>query len=148
MPALIGRYDYALDDKNRLVAPPRYRDALSREGGRHFILSLGLERCLYLFLPSQWERVVAEDRDIFGLKDKRQVRVLKRLIFSYAMESEPDEQGRILVPQHLKDHAGLSKEVVILGMGNKAEIWSRRALERIEKAGLGLMHRMSSRIDL
>src|SRR3974390_2422076 len=107
MPALIGTYEYSLDPKNRVFVPPRYRDELASEQGRHFILSIGFDRCLYLFLPSQWERILTDNREDLQLRDKRQQRALKRFLFSNAMEASLDDQGRILIPQMFKEHAGL-----------------------------------------
>ena len=120
---LIGRYDYSLDPKNRLAVPPRYREALGAEKARTFFLTSGMEGCLYLFLPSQWEKLLSDDLKMFSLPDKEQERAFKRKFFSEAVEVEPDAQGRILVPQYLKEHAGLKGDVLVQGAGRRAEIW-------------------------
>lgn len=129
MQVTIGRYDYSLDPKNRLVVPPRYREALLAEQGRHFFISVGLDNCIWLFLPSQWEAFMQDSKT--GTRDMKaeKARAAKRHIFSSAVEAELDEQGRILIPQHLKEHAGLKKDVMIAGAGNKAEIWNARSWE-------------------
>ena len=126
MPVTIGQYEYTLDPKNRLVVPPRYREALIAEKGTHFVLAMGFDGCIWLFLPSQWERLLeqADDRSK-EVRDKRKARAFRRSLYSTAVEAPLDEQGRLLVSQHLKHHAGLRKEVVIAGAGNKAEIWDR-----------------------
>ena len=134
MALLIGRYDYSLDPKNRLAVPPKYREALAQEKGRSFYLTSGMEGCLYLFLPTQWEKLLADDLRVFSLPDKEQERAFKRKFFSEAVEVEPDAQGRILVPQYLKEHAGLKDEVLVQGAGNRAEVWDRRRWESYEKA--------------
>jgi MraZ protein len=134
MALLIGRYDYSLDPKNRLAVPPKYRETLAQEKGRAFYLTSGMEGCLYLFLPSQWEKMLADDLKMFSLPDKEQERAFKRKFFSEALEVEPDAQGRILVPQYLKEHAGLRFEVLVQGAGNRAEIWDAKRWSAYEKS--------------
>lgn len=126
MSVTIGQYEYNLDPKNRLVVPPRYREALAAERGNHFYLSIGIDGCLWLFLPSQWEAFLREVKETArGIRDKARARALKRRLYSTAESAPLDEQGRVLIPQNLKDHARLRKEVVISGAGDKAEIWDR-----------------------
>lgn len=148
MPALIGTYEYSLDPKNRVFVPPRYRDQLAAEQGRHFILSMGFDRCLYLFLPSQWERILTDNKGDLTLRDKHGQRALKRFLFSNAMEAPPDDQGRILISQRFKQHAGLKKEVVILGSGTKAEIWDKKAHAGQNASAQRLFRRLSDKLDL
>ena len=133
MALLIGRYDYALDLKNRLAVPPKYRETLAQEKGRSFYLTSGMEGCLYLFLPSQWEKLLADDLKMFSLPDKEAERAFKRKFFSEAVEVEPDAQGRILVPQYLKEHAGLKDAVLVQGAGNRAEVWDVKRWNGYEK---------------
>ncbi|MBI4060457.1 MAG: division/cell wall cluster transcriptional repressor MraZ [Elusimicrobia bacterium] len=134
MALLIGRYDYSLDPKNRLAVPPKYRETLAQEKGRSFYLTGGMEGCLYLFLPAQWEKLLADDLRMFSLPDKEQERAFKRKFFSEAVEVEPDAQGRILVPQYLKEHAGLRFDVLVQGAGNRAEIWDSKRWAAYEKS--------------
>ncbi|MCR4295663.1 MAG: hypothetical protein NUW21_09030, partial [Elusimicrobia bacterium] len=82
MALLIGRYDYSLDPKNRLAVPPKYREVLAQEKGRSFYLTSGMEGCLYLFLPAQWEKMLGDDLKMFSLPDKEQERAFKRKFFS------------------------------------------------------------------
>lgn len=134
MALLIGRHDYSLDPKNRLPVPPKYREILAVEKGRSFFLTSGMEGCLYLFLPAQWEKLLADDLKMFSLPNKEQERAFKRKFFSEAVEVEPDAQGRILVPQYLKEHAGLKGEVLVQGAGNRAEIWDSQRWAAYEKS--------------
>ena len=133
MALLIGRYDYSLDPKNRLAVPPNYREVLAQEKGRSFYLTSGMDGCLYLFLPAQWEKMLADDLKMFSMPDKEQERAFKRKFFSEAVEVEPDAQGRILVPQYLKEHAGLRFDVLVQGAGNRAEIWDAKRWAAYEK---------------
>ncbi|MBI5243826.1 MAG: division/cell wall cluster transcriptional repressor MraZ [Elusimicrobia bacterium] len=122
---IIGQYDYSLDPKNRVVVPPSYRNALIGEKGAHFVLAIGQENCLRLFLPSQWDKLVSEARtQTQDIKDKEKARAARRYLFGTAVPAGLDEQGRILVPQNLKEYAGLKKGVVVIGAGSCMEIWS------------------------
>lgn len=123
MALLIGRYEYSLDPKNRLGIPPKYRELLKQEKGASFFLTSGMEGCLYLFLPSQWNKLLENDLQAFALADKEQERAFKRKFFSEATEVEVDSAGRILVPQYLKAHAALKNAVLVQGAGKRAEIW-------------------------
>ncbi len=132
----IGQYDYTLDTKNRLVVPPSYREALVRENGSHFFVTtaLGDDPCLWFFLPSQWEKLLEDfNEQTKHIKDKSQVRAARVKIFGSASQVQADEQGRILVPHNLKEYAKLKKDVVIVGAGNKAEIWDDAKFQRFSK---------------
>ena len=148
MPALIGKYEYSLDPKNRMFIPPRYRTHLAEEKGLHFILSLGLDQCLYLFLPSQWERLISDNQSSGSIKDKRKLRAFKRQLFSSAIEAPLDDQGRILIPPSLMDHAGLGKEVIVAGTGTKAEIWDKRRWSAKEKVERKVLQQLSADLDI
>ena len=131
MTVTIGRYEYTLDIKNRLVIPSRYREQLAQENGAHFILALGFDGCLFLLLPSQWERFQAEMQErARTIPDPAKARALKRHLYSMAAEAPLDDQGRVLIPQSHKAHAGLKKNVMITGAGNKAEIWARERWQK------------------
>lgn len=123
LPHLIGRFEYAIDPKNRLAVPPRFRQALRADRGRAFILTSGLEACLFLFLPSKWRSLLADNLKAFNLPDKEAERAFKRKFFAEATEVEPDGQGRILIPHYLKDYAGLRQDVLVQGAGTRIEIW-------------------------
>ncbi|MDE2292558.1 MAG: division/cell wall cluster transcriptional repressor MraZ [Elusimicrobia bacterium] len=128
---LTGRYDYTLDSKNRLVVPPTFRDLLTQEKGTHFMLAQGFDGDLWLFLPSQWEQYQNHMNEAAkGMKDKAAARAAMMQFFSSAERVELDEQGRILVPESLKAHAQLKKDVVVAGAGAKAAIWSSDRYEQ------------------
>jgi len=147
MQALSGRFEHSLDDKNRVFAPARYRDQLKEENGRHFMLAIGLDRCLYLFLPSQWEHYL-QKLDTAKFKSPQARRDYFREVFSNAAEAAIDGEGRILIPQALRDYAGLRKEVVVLGSGARAEVWDKAALAQRQSAARKTYARISSTLDL
>jgi len=137
MSALYGEYSYAMDAKNRIFVPARFRELLYKEDKDYFMLSTGLDRCLYLFLPSKWEELIAHNMEIFKSENKEEERAFKRFFFSNAADAQLDEQGRILVPQNQKQYAALKKDIMILGAGNKAEIWDAQNWSRYKKDVMG-----------
>ena len=145
MTLLIGRYEYALDTKNRLGIPPKYRELLQAEKGKSIFITSGMEGCLYLYLPSQWQRLVENGLRAFSLEDKEKERAFKRRFFSEAAEVELDGAGRILVPQYLKAYAGLKGTVLVQGAGNRAEIWDARRWQTYEKAKVEPAYRLASK---
>ncbi len=145
MALLIGRYEYSLDPKNRLGIPPKYREALAQEKGKTFFLTSGMEGCLYLFLPSQWDKLLENDLQAFALPDKERERAFKRKFFSEATEVEVDSAGRILVPQYLKAHAGLKDTVLVQGAGKRAEVWDSGKWKAYNRSKVEPTYRMVSK---
>ncbi|MFH1618653.1 MAG: division/cell wall cluster transcriptional repressor MraZ [bacterium] len=133
MSSFYGEYSYSLDGKNRVFVPARFRDELKKEKETHFMLTIGLDRCLYIFLPSRWENLLANNLEAFKSANKEDERAFKRFFFGNAVETPVDEQGRILVPQNHKAHAFLKKNVIIRGVGNKAELWDAQRWENYNK---------------
>ena len=133
MSSLYGEYSYVMDAKGRVFVPARFREELRKEDKNYFMLSIGLDRCLYIFLPSQWEALLADNMQTFKAENKEEERAFKRFFFGNACEAELDEQGRILVPQNQKAYASLKKDILIRGVGNKAEIWDAQAWSKYKK---------------
>ncbi|MBI5210999.1 MAG: division/cell wall cluster transcriptional repressor MraZ [Elusimicrobia bacterium] len=144
MSLLIGRYEYTLDTKNRLSVPPKFREMLVRENGKEFFLASGQEGCLYLFLPSEWEKLPG-NLQFFAMKDKEKERAYTRKFFAEAMEAELDTAGRILIPEYLKKHAGLSSRVLVHGAGNRAEIWDHKKWNSYTKSKVEPTYRSVSK---
>lgn len=114
-----GEYEHTLDEKSRLTLPARFRHALA--GG--VVLTRGLDRNIDVFPRESWDASVARIAELDSLT--REAREMKRHVFAGAAPATLDRQGRILVPPHLVAHAGLDKEVVIAGVNDRIEIWSR-----------------------
>jgi MraZ protein len=108
-----GRYEHTIDAKGRTSVPARYRDTLAAAGERRIVVTSALDPCLVAYTPEEWNAF--EDR----------LAKLKRIYVSGAVECEIDEVGRILVPQTLRDHARLKKEVLWAGAGRYAELWDK-----------------------
>lgn len=126
MNAFYGEYKFTMDPKNRIFIPSKFREALKSEKKDFFMITNGLDKCLYIFLPSRWEELINNNMEIFKSENKEEERAFKRFFFSRASECSIDEQGRILIQQAHREYAGLKKEIVITGVGNKAEIWDAR----------------------
>ena len=112
---LIGEYSYAIDDKGRLNFPPKFREAM----GGTFIVTRWLDDCLVAFPEDEWERISA----LLSEKSMVKSRDVQRFLYATAVEASPDKQGRTLLPPPLREHAGLDKEVVVIGVGDYAELW-------------------------
>jgi MraZ protein len=114
----LGEFEHTIDDKGRVAIPARFREEL----GERFVLTRGFEQCLQAFPRTMWEDLSAKiDRLPLG---NPQARTLRRMLFSPAAEVEIDRQGRILIPQGLREYAGLAEEVLITGMSTYFELWS------------------------
>jgi MraZ protein len=119
----MGEYHHSIDTKGRLIVPSKYREEL----GEMFIITRGLDQCLFGYPLSEWELI--EDK-LKGLPlTKKDARAFTRFFFSGATESELDKQGRINIPAPLLQYAKLEKECVILGVSNRIEIWSKQIWE-------------------
>ncbi len=118
-----GEYEHTLDVKNRLIIPARFRDAVEESCIEKFYITRGLDECLFMFADSEWK--LQENKFKTMSFTKREVRKFRRLFFSGASEAVPDKQWRILVPDYLKQYAGLNKDIMIIGVSNRIEIWAK-----------------------
>ena len=121
---LLGEYHHNIDDKGRLVIPTKYREEL----GNEFIITRGIERCLYIYSKTEWEKLVGKLNTLpFTKKDAR---TFMRSFFSGATVCEFDKSGRINITSPLVSYAGLTKECVIIGVNDRLEIWSEEAFNK------------------
>lgn len=112
---LIGEFQHSLDPKGRVNFPAKLREGL----GARFIVTKGLDNCLFVYSEEEWA-VLAEK--IRGLPMSK-ARGLQRFLFAGAVDVEPDKQGRVLIPANLREYAGLTKDIMIIGASVRAEIW-------------------------
>ncbi|NMM61426.1 division/cell wall cluster transcriptional repressor MraZ [Clostridium sp. P21] len=115
----IGEYEHALDNKNRIIIPSKFREEL----GSKFILTKGLDGCLYAYPSDEWRMLESKLRKL-PLTSKN-ARAFVRFFFSGANEMELDKQGRTLIPQSLLEYGEIKKEIVSIGVSNRLEIWSK-----------------------
>ena len=113
----LGEYEHTVDDKGRLTIPAKFREEL--EGG--VVITRGLDGCLWAYGRSEWE-VLAEKIAKLPTTNPA-ARDFARFMFSNAFDSIPDRQGRILIPQNLRDYANIENETVVIGMMNRVEVW-------------------------
>ncbi|WP_440444975.1 division/cell wall cluster transcriptional repressor MraZ [Phascolarctobacterium sp.] len=114
---LLGEYEHSIDTKGRIAMPAKLRDGL---GGK-FIITKGLDGCLFVYAMDEWQRV---EQKLASLPMSRKTaRDFTRFLFGGACEGECDKQGRVLLPASLRRYAGLEREAVIVGVGSRAEIW-------------------------
>lgn len=121
----IGRFDHNLDAKNRMMVPQVYRDIIKvAEGDVKLYLTRGLNKCVAMYPAGQWEKMLSmlDERKAGEFADEG-ARKFRRLFFGSAEAVEPDKAGRILIPDHLRDLAGLRKHLVLSGAGDHVEIW-------------------------
>ena len=121
---LIGRYEYSLDAKSRVTFPPKMR----AEMGETFYITKWLDGCIICYAEAEWNRIA----EILKAKSVVKTRDIQRMLYANAMDVTPDKQGRILLPQYLKNHANITKDVIIIGAGNHVEIWDKAAYEKQE----------------
>ena len=114
---LLGTHAPKLDDKNRLILPAKFRADL--EGG--VVVTRGQERCLYLFSAAEFDSVHEKIRQ--APLTSKQARDYLRVFLSGASDEVPDKQGRITLPANLREYAGITRDLVVIGVGSRAEIW-------------------------
>ncbi len=114
----LGEFAHSIDDKGRLTIPAKFRDEL--ESG--VVVTRGLDGCLWALGRAEWE-VLSDKISALPLTSKP-ARDFSRLMFGSAVDSIPDRQGRILVPQNLREFAGIDSDTVIVGAKSRLEIWN------------------------
>ncbi|MFH1655119.1 MAG: division/cell wall cluster transcriptional repressor MraZ [Candidatus Omnitrophota bacterium] len=118
-----GEYQHTLDRKGRLILPSKVREAAKTNFVEKFYLTRGLDKCLFMFAEEEWRTQEQKFKSMSFTK--QETRKFNRIYFSGATDVVPDKQGRILVPSYLKDFAQIKREVVIIGVANRVEIWSK-----------------------
>lgn len=124
----IGEYNHTIDAKGRLIVPAKYRDNL----GEHFYVMKGYDDCLFVYGEEDFKALGDQIRAL-PLSNKAS-RAISRFFLGSAQESEFDKQGRILITAPLREHAGLEKDVVLVGVGNHIEIWSKERYDAVEES--------------
>ncbi len=123
---LTGTYNNQLDDKGRLNFPAKMRC----EMGDTFVITRWLDNCIVAFPSTKWDKISEMLADLPMVKSRE----VRRFLMAKAEEVTTDKQGRILIPLALREHAGIEKEAVVLGVGTHAEIWSKKAYEAMNEA--------------
>lgn len=114
---IIGQYSYIIDEKKRVGLPTKFRAPL-KQGA---VLTKGFEGCLYLYPQKEWDKFLELINKLPYFDPA--TREMKRTMVGSAMDVKLDSAGRILVPDYLKEHAGLNKKITIVGLNDHVEIW-------------------------
>jgi transcriptional regulator MraZ len=118
-----GEYNHTLDAKDRFILPSKFREKIKTLKNKQFCITRGLDGCLSLYSQDEWKQL---EQKLAALSfTKQQSRSFNRLLFSGATEVEVDTQGRITVPEYLKEFASIKREIVIIGVVNRIEIWDK-----------------------
>ena len=116
---LIGEYLHKMDSKGRLIIPAKFREEL----GDNFVATRGLDDCLFIYPMDEWENF--SEKIASTPVTNKNARFFSRFFISGATESTLDKQGRINIPSNLQEYAGLEKEVVVIGLTNRIELWAK-----------------------
>jgi MraZ protein len=122
-----GEFLHSIDRKGRLILPAKFREVAKAHFIEKFFVTRGLDGCLFMFSEEEWRAQESKFKAIPFTK--QQARTFNRLYFSGAVEVDFDAQGRILIPHYLKEFAQVKRDVVIVGVSNRIEIWSKEKWE-------------------
>lgn len=122
-----GQYQHTIDAKGRLFIPSKLREEL----GETFYVTMGTDACLSVYSDASWARFTEKFESLPYTRTKAM-----RPLFANAAKCEPDAQGRILLPQKLRAYAGLEKDVTVIGVSNRAEIWDAERWAKVEEEEL------------
>ncbi len=121
----MSEYNHTIDAKGRLIIPSKFREAL----GDEFVVSKGMDGCLFVYANDDWN---AFEQKLTSLPlINKEARQFARFFLAGAAQVEVDKQGRILLPAALRDFAGLDKDVVLVGVGSRIEIWNKERYDNI-----------------
>ena len=124
MVMFMGEFNHTVDTKGRIIVPSKLREEL----GEQFVVTVGLDGCLFVYPLGEWQLFVEQLKTLPGQADGRR---LQRYFMSLAADCEVDKQGRFLIPAKLREMAGLDKDVVFAGVINKIELWSKEKWDEI-----------------
>lgn len=119
---MTGEYQHSLDSKGRIFIPAKLRDEL----GEVFYITISMDRCLCVYSSENWKELSDKVSSMSYIKQRKM-----RPLFAYAAKCELDSQGRALIPQNLREFAGLLKNITVVGCNNHAELWDTEAWKRV-----------------
>lgn len=123
----IGEYKYNLDEKNRLAIPSKFRQQFS-DG---LVITKGLDNCLFIYTAKEWQKLVDKLTNLPISQAKS--RAFSRMMLAGAMDVMLDKQGRVVLPDYLKEFAALNKQVVIAGLYNRLEVWDDKLWTKYQR---------------
>lgn len=139
-----GEYSHSLDNKGRVIIPAKFREVVKEHFAEKFYLTRGLDRCLFIFTEESWKSQERKFREMPFTRSE--ARKFNRLYFSGASESVCDKQGRILIPDYLKQYAEIKEEVVIIGVSDRIEIWAKDKWQEFFKDHQGSFEELAEKL--
>jgi MraZ protein len=140
----IGNYSYTIDEKNRFNIPAKFRKQLDVDSNDTFILTIGLDSCIYAYPLSHWKTQLEQLQKLD--LNRAENRQFVRAVAAYADEAHLDKQGRIVLPANLKSYAKLDKNIVVVGMFDKIEIWDEAAFASAMKSPMANIEAIAERV--
>jgi len=132
MPSFLGEFEATLDSKGRFLLPAGFKRQIPEGESTRFVINRGFEKCLSLYPMSSWQPLYDQISTLNDFDPK--VREFRRYFLNGAIIVEPDAAGRLLIPQNLKDYAGLEKDIVLAAAVNKLEIWDKEKYQKFFEA--------------
>ena len=139
-----GEYIHSIDTKGRIVFPSKFRETAKKKAIKKFFITRGLDKCLFMFSEKEW--LIQEDKFRSMSFTRQEARKFNRMYFSGAFEVVPDALGRMLVPAYLKDYAGIKKDIVIIGVSSRIEIWEKNRWSKFYKQSLNSFEAVAEKI--
>ncbi len=139
-----GEYQHALDAKDRVIIPAKFREIFKEHYVEKFFITRGLDRCLFVFTEEEWKSQEKMFRDMPFTREE--ARKFNRLYFSGASEVLCDKQGRILIPTYLKEYGEIKQDVVIIGVSDRIEIWAKEKWEEFFKGNLNSFESLAEKL--
>lgn len=137
----LGEFQHSIDDKGRIIMPARFREQL----GAGFIVTRGLDGCLFVYPSEEWEKLSAEVQSL--PLAKKDARAFSRLLFSGAVEGECDKQGRFFLPANLREYAAIERDVVSIGVSSRVEIWAAAVWAEINAAATEKFEELAEKLE-
>ena len=139
-----GEYEHLLDNKGRVIIPAKFREIFKEHYVERFYITRGLDCCLFVFTEESWKAQERKFREMPFTKNES--RKFNRLYFSGACDVVCDKQGRILIPDYLKHYAEIEMDVVIIGVSDRIEIWSKAKWREFYNAHKGSFEDLAEKI--
>ncbi len=139
-----GEYQHALDNKDRVIIPAKFREIFKENYVEKFFITRGLDQCLFVFTEEAWKTQEKKFRDLPFTK--AEARKFNRLYFSGACEVLCDKQGRILIPDYLKSYGEIKTDVVIIGVSDRIEIWAKEKWNEFFNSNKGNFEELAEKL--
>jgi MraZ protein len=122
-----GKFEHNVDSKGRVSVPAKFRDIIADRYGGKLVLAMDYDKCLTVYPLEEWEKLEEKIKTLSMMK--QEAKDFRRFLLSSATECELDKQGRVLIPSAHREHAGISKNVTLVGIIDKIEIWDVKTWE-------------------